>query len=320
MSTGKNNIRVFSGNANKELALRICKLLGLPLGKNLVTTFSDGETRIQINENVRGCDVFVVQPTCPPVNDNLMELLIILDALRRASAQRITAVVPYYGYSRQDRKHGAREPITAKLVADLITAAGPHRLLFLDLHADQIQGFFNIPVDNLWPDSLFVEFMREKQLNENNAVIVSPDVGGTRRARRVAKPLNFKIALLEWRNTSESDEKIINVVGDLAENAVIVDDMIDTGNRLISAAAILKERGVKRVYACATHAVFSGNMSELEKSMVDELVVTDSIPLSEGKKIKQLNVLSIAPMFAEGIRRIHNEEALDPLFVTPDWN
>jgi len=234
-----------------------------------------------------------------------------MDALRRASAQRITAVVPYYGYSRQDRKHGARDPITAKLVADLITAAGPHRLLFLELHADQIQGFFNIPVDNLLADSLFVEYMCEKQLNEHNAVIVSPDVGGTRRARRIAKYLKMKIALLEYRNTSDTDEKIINVVGDLAENAVIVDDMIDTGSRLIAAAIILKERGVKRVYACATHAVFSGNISDLENSMVDELVVTDSIPLK--KKIKQLSVVSVAHMFAEAIRRIHNEEALDPL-------
>jgi len=242
-----------------------------------------------------------------------------LDALRRASAQRITAVVPYYGYSRQDRKHGAREPITAKLVADLIAASGPNRLLFLDLHADQIQGFFNIPVDNLLPDTLFVNYMREKKLNETNTVIVSPDVGGTRRARRIAKNVNLKIALLEYRNTNDTDEKIMNVVGDLAENAVIVDDMIDTGSRLIAAAHILKERGVQRVYACATHAVFSGDMSAIENSMVDELVVTDSIPIDLSKRIKQLHVISIAEMFAEAIRRIHNEEALDPIFVMPDY-
>jgi len=241
-----------------------------------------------------------------------------LDALRRASAQRITAVVPYYGYSRQDRKHGAREPITAKLVADLIAASGPNRLLFLDLHADQIQGFFNIPVDNLLPDTLFIEYMREKKLNETNAVIVSPDVGGTRRARRIAKHLNLKIALLEYRTTNDT-EKIINVVGDLAESAVIVDDMIDTGGRLIAASNILKDRGVQKVYACATHAVFSGDMTALENSMVDELVVTDSIPIDSSKRIKQLHVLSIAKMFAEAIRRIHNEEALDPLFVMPDF-
>jgi len=308
-----NTLRIFTGNAHPELAAKVCKLLGHQINKSMVTRFSDGETRVQIGDNVRGCDVFVIQPTCPPVNDNLMELLIMLDALRRASAERITAVVPYYGYSRQDRKHGARDPITAKLVADLITAAGPHRLLFLELHADQIQGFFNIPVDNLLPDSLFVEYMREKKLTEMNAVIVSPDVGGTRRARRIAKYLHMKIALLEYRNTSDTDEKIINVVGDLAENAVIVDDMIDTGSRLIAASSILKDRGVKRVYACATHAVFSGKISDLENSMVDELVVTDSIPLDNSKMIKQLSIVSVSNMIAESIRRIHNEESLDPL-------
>jgi len=307
-------LKIFTGNANPEIASAIStKLLGQPLGKASVTKFSDGETRVQISENVRGCDVFVVQPTCPPVNDNLLELLIMIDALRRASAKRITAVVPYFGYSRQDRKHGAREPITAKLVADLITTAGPQRLLFLDLHADQIQGFFNIPVDNLLPDSLFVEYMKSKNLDNSNTVIVSPDVGGTRRARRVAKYLNLKIALLEHRNL-DNDVKVTNVVGDLADNAVIVDDMIDTGSRLILAAETLKKSGAKKVFACSTHAVFSGSMQAIQDSQVDEVVVTDSIKIPQSKMIPKLQILSVAPLIAEAIRRIHNEEALGALF------
>eukprot|EP01125_Pyxidicula_operculata_P016723 TRINITY_DN5783_c0_g2_i4.p1 TRINITY_DN5783_c0_g2~~TRINITY_DN5783_c0_g2_i4.p1 ORF type:complete len:318 (+),score=50.76 TRINITY_DN5783_c0_g2_i4:89-955(+) len=283
------------------------------MGKAVISTFHDGECKVQIGENVRGCDVFVIQPTCPPVNDNLMELLIILDALRRASAKRITAVIPYFGYSRQDRKHGPREPITAKLVADLITTAGPNRILFLDLHSDQIQGFFNTPVDNLLPDRLFLEFMKEKKYNNSNTVIVSPDVGGTSRARRLAHPLHLKIALLEHRNLTKED-KIINVVGDLAETAVIVDDMIDTGTRLKVAAKTLKEKGVKKVVAFATHALFSGDMKSLQESEVDEIYVTDSVKISEEKKIPKVTILSIAPLLAEAIRRVHNEEPLSSLF------
>lgn len=308
-----NNVKIFTGNANPTLAKQICEILRQTVGIANITKFSDGETRVSIGENVRGCDVFVVQPTCPPVNDNLMELLIILDALRRASAKRVTAVIPYYGYSRQDRKHAPREPITAKLVADLITTAGPSRIVFLDLHADQIQGFFNIPVDNMLPDSIFVDFMREKKLNSTNTVIVSPDVGGTRRARRIAKHLNMKIALIENRSVSNK-EVIQSIVGDIAETAVIVDDMIDTGKRLITAAKLLKENGVKKIYACATHAVFSGDINELQESLVDEIVVTDSIRISDCNKVQKLKVHSIAPLLAETIRRVHNEEALSTLY------
>jgi ribose-phosphate pyrophosphokinase len=305
-------IKIFTGNANLPLIQSISNSLGKPLGDASISRFNDGETRVQIKENVRGYDIFVIQPTSPPVNDNLMELLIILDALRRASAKRITAVIPYFGYSRQDRKHGAREPITAKLVADIITIAGPNRILFLDLHADQIQGFFNVPVDNLLPDSLFVEYMKEKEFTSENTVIVSPDVGGTRRARRLASYLNLKIALLENREIHNKSQ--MNVVGELAENAIIVDDMIDTGKRLISASTELKERGVKRVYACCTHPVLSGDMNSIQESCVDELVVTDSILIPENKLIPKLKILSVAPLLAEAIRRIHNEEPLGQLF------
>jgi ribose-phosphate pyrophosphokinase len=306
-------MKVFTGNANKALAAAICKHFGDDaLGTALVDRFPDGETRVRIQDNVRGADVFVIQPTCPPVNDNLMELLIMLDALKRSSPKRITAVIPYYGYSRQDRKHGPREPITAKLVADLITAAGPDRILFLDLHADQIQGFFDIPVDNLLPDSLFVEYLQEKKLTNINTVIVAPDVGGARRARRIAKYLNMKIALVE--NRLENENPVANVVGTIEENAVIVDDMIDTGVRLRTSAEILKKHGAKHVYACATHPVLSGDMNTLQNSEVDEIMVTDSIPVPPQKQIPKLKVRSVAPLLGEAIRRIHNEESLSFLF------
>jgi len=288
-------------------------VLQKPLGKATVGKFPDGETKVEIEENVRGYDIFLVQSTCPPVNDNLMQLLILIDALRRASPKRITAVVPYFGYSRQDRKHAPREPITAKLVADLIEVAGPARLLFLDLHSDQIQGFFNLPVDNMLPDSLYVEYMQEKAFRPDNTVIVSPDVGGARRARRIASPLGFKIALLEARSTQGGDKvktEVLNVVGELAENAVIVDDMIDTGKRLISAAATLKSNGVKHIYACCTHAIFSADVQAIQDSEVEEVVVTDSVGIPPEKRFPKLRVVSIAPLFAEAIRRIHNEEPL----------
>jgi len=282
-----------------------------PLGKAVVDKFPDGETKVEIEENVRGYDIFVVQSTCPPVNDNLMQLLILLDALRRASPKRITAVVPYFGYSRQDRKHAPREPITAKLVADLIEVAGPHRLLFLDLHSDQIQGFFNIPVDNLLPDGLFVEYMIGKGLQADKTVIMSPDVGGARRARRIAEQLGFKLALLETRAVKGSDgskKEVMTVVGEISENAVIVDDMIDTGKRLTMAAATLREVGVKHIFACCTHAIFSKDTQALQDSEVEEVVVTDSVGIPPHKQFKKLIILSIAPLFAEAIRRVHNEE------------
>jgi len=308
-----NQVKIFSGSSD-ALAHAICKELHKPLGKATVDKFPDGETKVEIDENVRGYDIFVVQSTCPPVNDNLMQLLILIDALRRASPKRITAVVPYFGYSRQDRKHAPREPITAKLVADLIEVAGPARLLFLDLHSDQIQGFFNLPVDNLLPDTLFEEFINEKQLKKENTVIVSPDVGGARRARRIAQPYGFKIALLEPRSKGGNDvvEKAesMNVVGELAENAVIVDDMVDTGRRLILASNTLRNNGVKHIYACCTHALFSADVQTIQDSEVEEVVVTDSVGIPPEKRFKKLRIISIAPLFAEAIRRIHNEEPL----------
>jgi len=305
-------LKIFAGNSNKPLAQAIVERLGQKLGRANVGTFRDGEIRVHIEESVRGADVFVIQATCPPVNDNLMELLIVLDALRRASSKRITAVIPYMGYARQDRKHASREPITAKLVADLLTASGPHKILFLDLHADQIQGFFNMPVDNLLPDSLIIEYLKEKDLKPQDTVIVTPDVGGATRARRIAKHVDAKIALLETRK--DGDKYVTNVVGEISENAVIVDDMIDTGNRLVSACMKLKEHGAKRIFACATHAVLSGDMQKIQASPVEEVMVTDSIPVPETKKIPKLRILSIAPLVAEAIRRIHNEESIATLF------
>eukprot|EP01130_Rhizamoeba_saxonica_P016836 TRINITY_DN7859_c1_g1_i1.p1 TRINITY_DN7859_c1_g1~~TRINITY_DN7859_c1_g1_i1.p1 ORF type:complete len:331 (+),score=64.29 TRINITY_DN7859_c1_g1_i1:279-1271(+) len=311
-----NKVKIFTGNSNKRLAEAICFHLGKPLGNAQITTFTDGETKVSIEENIRGYDVFVIQSTCPPVNDNLMELLIILDALRRASPKRITAVIPYFGYSRQDRKYGPREPITAKLVSDLITASGPDRILLLDLHANQIQGFFNLPCDNLLTDAIFVDYLVNNiKIDVENSVIVAPDVGGVRRARRVAKCLNLPIVLLEARHANENNVSQINVVGDLFPVAIIVDDMIDTGTRLEQTANKLKEEGVERVIACASHPVFSGNYLERINSCgVDEVIVSDSINVSEDKLSDKITILSVAPLLAEAIRRIHNEEPLEHLY------
>lgn len=254
-----------------------------------------------------------IQPTCPPVNDNLMQLVIMLDAVKRSSPSRITAVIPYYGYARQDRKHGPREPITAKLVADLISVAGPNRVLFLDLHAMQIQGFFDIPADDLFADPLIQEYFFEKQLSAENATLVAINTGGARRVRRLAKMVGAKIAIIESRH--QGDKQVLNVVGSLLENCLIIDDILDTGNRLCRAAEVLKQHGAKRVFAWATHPVLSGPVETIEASQVDEVVVTDSVPIPQEKLFSKLRVISVAPLLAEAIRRVHNEEVLD-LYVT----
>jgi ribose-phosphate pyrophosphokinase len=272
-------IRVFSGNSNVALAEKICGNLGVPLGKASVTTFSDGETRVEINENVRGMDVFIIQSSCPPVNVTLMELLIMIDAMKRASADRITAVIPYYGYARQDRKVTPRAPITAKLIADLITTAGAQRVLSMDLHAGQIQGFFNIPVDNLFATPVLLDYMKKNF--QDDMVIVSPDTGGVERARAFGSRLGVNLAIIDKRREGPNEAQVMNIIGHVRDKkAIILDDMIDTAGTVVQAATALKEAGAVEVFVCATHPVLSGPAIErLEKSDIKEVVVTDTIPL-----------------------------------------
>ncbi len=312
----RNGIKVFAGNAHPELAREICRRLHIRLGKALVSRFPDGEVKVQIKENVRGSDVFVVQPTCRPVNENLVELLVILDALRRASAQRITAVIPYYGYARQDRKDRPRVPITAKLVADLLTSAGASRVVTLDLHAGQIQGFFNIPVDHLYATPVLGVYF--KKLKLQNLVVVSPDPGGVERARAFAKRLKVPLAIIDKRRQDDQAVVIMNVIGNVGgKTALIVDDMIDTGGTLVRSIEALLAKGAKKVYACATHPVFAGKaIGELVRSRVTEVVVTNSIPLSEeAKRYKRIHVLSVGGLLAETIRSVHQESSVSRLFV-----
>ena len=312
----RNEIKIFAGNAHPELAREICRRLHIRLGKALVGRFPDGEVKVQIKENVRGCDVFVVQPTCRPVNENLVELLVILDALRRASAQRITAVIPYYGYARQDRKDRPRVPVTAKLVADLLTSAGASRVVTLDLHASQIQGFFNIPVDHLFATPVLGAYF--KKLKLKNIVVVSPDPGGVERARAFAKRLKAPLAIIDKRRQDDQAVVIMNVIGNVrGKTALIVDDMIDTGGTLVRSIDALLAKGAKKVYACATHSVFAGKaIEELISSRVTEVVVTTSIPLSEeAKRYKRIHVLSVGALLAETIRSVHQESSVSRLFV-----
>ena len=308
-------LAIFSGNANIALAKDICRDLKAKLQDALVGRFSEGEIRVKINENVRGKDVFVVQPTCPPSNDNLMELLIMIDALRRASAQRITAVIPYFGYARQDRKDQPRVPITAKLVANLLTTAGANRILTMDLHAGQIQGFFDIPVDHLFAVGIFIDyFMRE---NSKDLVIVSPDVGGIKMARAYAKRMGAGLAIIDKRRASAEKTEVMHVMGDVeGKDAIIVDDMIATGSSLIEAAAVLKEYKAKSIQAAVSHGVLSGPAIErIEKCKeLEKLLITDSIPLEDGRKHPKIEVLSIAELLGEAIKRIHNEESVSSLF------
>lgn len=314
MNLSRKGIKIFTGNANKELAERISKELEVPLGDCKVGTFSDGETTVDINETVRGYDVFVIQPTCPPANDNLMEALILIDALKRASAARINAVMPYYGYARQDRKTKARQPITAKLVADLITTAGADRMLTMDLHAGQIQGYFDTPVDHLWGVPIMAEYF--KDIINRETVVVSPDLGGVTRARNFANLLDLPIAIIEKRRPKANVSEVMNVIGDIeGKNVVIIDDIIDTAGTMSEAAKVLKSFGALKVYACATHPVLSGPAVErIEKSEIEKFIITDTIPLPEEKRIDKIEVVSVAPIFAEAIRRIYENASVSELF------
>ena len=306
---------LFSGNANRALSQEIADHLGVPLGEAEVSRFADGEILVQIFENVRGADVFVIQPTCRPVNENLMELLVIIDALKRASAWRITAVMPYYGYGRQDRKVQPRVPITAKLVADLLTAAGVHRVVTMDLHAGQIQGFFTTPVDHLYAAPVLLQYFQERMLGD--AVVVSPDAGGVERARAFAKRLDTSLAFIDKRRTGPNEARVMHIVGEVeGRDVIIVDDMIDTGGTLTQAVPALLEKGAKRIFASCTHPVLSGAAVErIEGSALEEVVVTNTIPLSEGRHSKKLSVLSVAPLLGEAISRIHKDESVSRLFV-----
>ena len=309
-------LKLFSGNANRPLAEEIAQHLRIRLGDADVSRFSDGEVYVQINENVRGEAVFVIQPTCPPVNDTLMELLVMMDALKRASARRITAVLPYYGYGRQDRKVMPRVPITAKLVADLITAAGCHRLLAVDLHAGQIQGFFNIPVDHLFAaPPVIVDYLAKKDLQD--LVLVSPDAGGVERARAIAKRLNAGLAIIDKRRDGPNVALFMYLIGDVKnKDVVVIDDMIDTAGTLIQAVEAVKREGARRVLACAVHGVLSGPaLKRIEESPLEEVIITNSVPLTPGKASPKVHVLSVAPLLAEAIRRIHDEESVSTLFV-----
>ncbi len=306
---------LFHGNAHPAFAAAVERLLGIPPGDALVGRFSEGEIRIKINQNVRGRDIFILQPTCPPINENLMELLILLDALRRASARRITAVLPYYGYARQDRKDQPRVPITAKLVANLITTAGADRVLTMDLHAGQIQGFFDIPLDHLFAANTFVEyFTRERVLKD--LVVVSPDVGGIKMARAYAKRLKSALAMVDKRRINDAEIEVMDIMGEVdGKTALIVDDLVATAGSLVEAVQALKDAGAKEVYAAITHPILSGPARErLAASALKELVVTDTIPIPRDRLLPKIKVLSVAPLFAEAIRRIHQEESLNVLF------
>ena len=310
------DLKIFSGASNKPLTDEVCSLFNFPQGNVNVGTFSDGEIQIEINENVRGSDVFLIQSTCTPVNNNLMELLILIDAMKRASAERITAVIPYYGYARQDRKAAPRAPISAKLVADLLTTAGANRVLTMDLHAGQIQGFFNIPVDNLYASPIIFKYLKEKY--DNDLVIVSPDAGGVERARSMAKSLDTTIAIIDKRRLKPNEASVMNVIGEIeGKNALILDDMTDTAGTLTHGAKALMERGAKTVSACCIHPVLSGPaVKRINESPLEELIVTNTIPLSEeAQKSDKINVLSVAELFAEAIKRINTNDSINSLFI-----
>ncbi|MCM8800921.1 MAG: ribose-phosphate pyrophosphokinase [Candidatus Omnitrophica bacterium] len=308
-------LMVFSGNAHPELAKDICKSLKIRLSDALVGRFSEGEIRVKINENVRGKDVFVIQPTCPPPNENLMELLIMIDALKRASSKRITAVIPYFGYARQDRKDQPRVPITAKLVANLLTTAGADRILTIDLHAGQVQGFFDIPVDHLYAINIFVDYFSKLKIKD--LVVVSPDVGGIKMARAYAKRLSADLAIIDKRRDSPEKTEVMHILGQVKEkNAIIVDDLIATGSSLIEAIQALKKAKTKEIYAAVTHGVLSGPAIERIDKCKDlkELVITDTIPLANHKKHPRIKVVSVAGLLGEAIKRIHFEESISCLF------
>lgn len=308
------NLKIFSGRANVQLTKRITQYLGINLGKMRISSFSDGETYVKVDEDIRGRDVFLVQPTHPPVNENLMELLIMIDACQRASAKRITAVVPYYGYARQDRKDKPRVPITSKLVANLITTAGADRVLTVDLHVDQIQGFFDIKVDHLFATPVIVNYFRRKNLD--NLMVLSPDVGGLRRARAYARVLRVPLAIVDKRRSIANEAEVIHIVGEVkGKQVLIVDDIVDTGGTLLAAADILLENGVDTVYAACTHPVLSGNtLQRLQESHLEEIVVTDTINLDLKENMDKVKVLSVAPLLGEAVKRIHQNRSVSSLF------
>ncbi len=315
MNTSGSEIKIFTGNAHIGLAADIAKELGVPLGDAEVGRFSDGEISVNINETVRGTDAYIIQPTCSPVNGNIMELLIMIDAFRRASAGRITAVIPYYGYARQDRKAKARDPITAKLVANLITAAGADRVLTMDLHATQIQGYFDIPLDHLLGGPILAEYFRKKNIQD--LVVVSPDLGSVGRARNFAEKLDAPLAIIDKRRPKANVSEVMNIIGDIKDkNVILIDDMIDTAGTLVNGAEALKKFGAKDVYSCCTHPVLSGPAIErIEKSCIKEVVVLDTLPLSPEKRIDKIKVESIAPIFASAIRKIYANESVSKLFT-----
>ncbi|OCG70787.1 ribose-phosphate pyrophosphokinase [Gilliamella apicola] len=311
------DMKLFAGNATPELAKRIANRLYTSLGDIVVSRFSDGEVNVQINENVRGEDVFIIQSTCAPTNDNLMELLVMIDAMRRASAGRITAVIPYFGYARQDRRvRSARVPITAKVVADFLSTVGVDRVLTVDLHAEQIQGFFDVPVDNVFGSPVILEDMLQREFER--PIVVSPDIGGVVRARAIAKLLNdTDMAIIDKRRQRANEAEVMNIIGDVADrDCILVDDMIDTAGTLCKAADALKARGAKRVFAYATHPIFSGKaVSNIKNCAIDEIVVCDTIPLTaEVKALKNVRQLTLSGMLAEAIRRISNEESISAMF------
>ena len=311
------NIKIFTGNSHPELAEEIADILGLKLGKAKVSTFSDGEISVDIAETVRGVDVFLVQSTSNPVNNNLMELLIMIDAFKRASAGRITVVMPYYGYARQDRKAKSRDPITAKLVADLLTAAGAHRVLTMDLHAAQIQGYFNIPVDHLLGSPILAKHFVSKGFDDcDDVVVVSPDLGSVTRARKFADRLHAPIAIIDKRRPKANVSEIMNIIGDIkGKRCILIDDMIDTAGTIANAANALKDLGAKNVYACCTHGVLSGPAFErINNSAIEELIMLNTIKLPEEGDLSKFKSLSVAPLFAEAIKRIYDDEPISKLF------
>lgn len=314
MASRYNKMKIFSGNANPVLAKEIADCLGVEIGKSEVTQFSDGEVQVRINESVRGADVFVIQPTSTPVNENLMELLVMIDAVRRASARRITAVLPYYGYARQDRKARARDPITAKLVANILSASGVRRALTMDLHAGQIQGFFDIPVDHLPGVPILAEHFKEAKLE--NVVVVSPDLGGVTRARDLAERIGAPIAIIDKRRPEPNMVEISTVIGAIeGKNVIMVDDIIDTAGTITAGASALKKWGVKDIYVCCTHGVLSGPaLVRLAESPVKEVVITNTIPVPQNKMIDKIKILSVAPILGEAIKRIHEDLSVSELF------
>lgn len=305
--------KLFSGSANPEFAAKVADYLGIPVSNATLKKFSDGEISVQITESVRGQDVFIIQPTCVPTNDNLMELLIMVDALKRSSAKSISAVIPYYGYARQDRKAAPRVPITAKLVADLLEAAGITRVVTIDLHAAQIQGFFNIPADNLFGSIMFADYIKEKGLA--NPIIASPDIGGVTRARSYADKLGYDLIIVDKKREKANESEVMNIIGDVeGKDVILVDDMVDTAGTLVKAAEALKKRGATSVMACCTHGVLSGPAYDrIANGVLDELVITDTIP--SRKDAKKITVLTASVMMGEAIRRIHNNESVNSIFI-----